>query len=60
MIPASRTGFGPDLTPAQLEALDDLYHQCDLISTRPLRSEIAWTLDRASSQIVGLDTHCST
>ena len=39
----------PDaLTPAQTEALEELFHQCDLIATRPLPCEIAWALDRAS------------
>lgn len=37
----------PDqLTRAQEQALDDLFHQCDLISTRPQPSEIEWVLQR--------------
>jgi len=35
------------LTTAQLEALDDLEHQCDLISVRPTPFEVRWTLERA-------------
>ena len=38
----------PDkLNPAQAEALDDLFHQCDLINARPLPCEIDWALARA-------------
>ena len=32
------------LSPAQVEALDDLEHGCDLISTLPTLYEVAWTL----------------
>ncbi|WP_292229480.1 hypothetical protein [Brevundimonas sp.] len=33
----------PDkLTPAQEAALDELFHQCDLINARPLPCEIDW------------------
>lgn len=41
-------GGGPvipdNLTPEQAEAIDELFHQCDLIATRPLPCEIAWAL----------------
>lgn len=37
------------LSPAHLEALDDLEHGCDLISTQPTRYEVAWTLARAGA-----------
>lgn len=38
----------PDnLTPEQEAALDELFHQCDLISVRPLPREIDWVLARA-------------
>jgi len=41
------------LTTAQLEALDDLEHQCDLISVRPTAFEVRWTLGRAgASQMI--------
>lgn len=41
----------PDaLTPAQEEALEELFHQCDLIATRPLPCEIAWALERVSNR----------
>lgn len=37
----------PDaLTPAQEEALEELFHQCDLINARPLPCEIEWALNR--------------
>ncbi len=36
-----------NLTPAEEEALEDLFHNCDLISTRPLPCEIEWALARA-------------
>ena len=45
----------PDtLTPAQAEALDDLFHQCDLINARPLPCEIDWALRGGSH--VRIDT----
>lgn len=37
------------LSPAQVEALDDLEHGCDLISTLPTLYEVAWTLSRAGA-----------
>lgn len=37
------------LSPDQIEALDDLEHGCDLISTRPTLYEVAWTLARAGA-----------
>ena len=37
------------LSPDQIEALDDLEHGCDLISTRPTLYEVAWTLFRAGA-----------
>lgn len=40
MIPA-------DLTPEQAEAIDELFHQCDLIATRPLPCEIEWALRKS-------------
>lgn len=41
----------PDvLTAAQEEALEELFHQCDLIATRPLPCEIAWALERVSNR----------
>lgn len=33
-------------TPAQAEALDDLFHNCDLIGRTPLPCEIDWVLER--------------
>ena len=46
----------PDaLTPAQEEALAELFHQCDLIATRPLPCEIEWVLHRVASH-VAVDT----
>lgn len=35
------------LSPAEAEALDELFHQLDLIGARPLPCEIAWALERA-------------
>ena len=35
------------LSLAQIEALDDLEHNCDLISTRPSPAEVRWTLERS-------------
>lgn len=35
-----------NLTLAELEALEELEHQCDLIATRPLPCEIEWALSR--------------
>ena len=35
-----------NLSPAELEALDDLEHNCDLIGVRPLPCEIEWALGR--------------
>lgn len=37
------------LTSAQLEAIDDLEHQCDLIATRPQANEVRWVLERAGA-----------
>ncbi|GEM_PF-2735699 len=37
---------GKPLSPAAVQALDDLEHQCDLISTRPTAAERAWVLSR--------------
>jgi len=37
------------LTPAQIEAVDNLEHQCDLISVRPHAYEVRWTLERAGA-----------
>lgn len=37
------------LSPAQVEALDDLEHNCDLISTRPTLHEVIWTLGRVGA-----------
>lgn len=37
------------LTPAQVEAVDDLEHQCDLISVRPHAYEVRWALERAGA-----------
>ncbi len=35
----------PDkLTPEQEAALEELFHQCDLINARPLPCEIEWAL----------------
>ncbi|WP_295706091.1 hypothetical protein [uncultured Brevundimonas sp.] len=46
----------PDaLTRAQAEALEELFHQCDLIATRPLPCEIEWTLNRVAPH-VAVDT----
>lgn len=39
----------PDMTglsEAAREALDDLWHNCDLIACRPLPCEVVWTLER--------------
>ncbi|WP_374390176.1 hypothetical protein [Brevundimonas sp.] len=37
----------PDkLTPEQEAALEELFHQCDLISARPLPCEIEWVLQK--------------
>lgn len=33
-------------TPAQAEALDNLFHNCDLIGRTPLPCEITWTLQQ--------------
>ena len=37
------------LSPVQLEALDDLEHNCDLISTRPTLFDVVWTLTRCGA-----------
>lgn len=37
------------LSPAQVEALDDLEHNCDLISVRPNLMEVVWTLARCGA-----------
>lgn len=42
-------GLLAQLTLAQIEALDDLDHNCDLISVRPNAAEIDWTLERAGA-----------
>lgn len=34
------------LTLQQIEAIDDLEHNCDLIAVRPTTAEIRWTLER--------------
>lgn len=40
----------PDkLTPEQEAALEELFHQCDLISARPLPCEIEWALRNVTS-----------
>lgn len=39
------------LSPAQLEALDELEHCCDLISTRPTLYEVVWILSRAGAPV---------
>ena len=43
---------------AQIEALDDLEHNCDLISTRPSVAEVRWTLERSgvSSEVLAAFT----
>lgn len=38
------------LTPAEAQAIDDLEHECDLISTRPTPFEVAWTLARVQER----------
>jgi hypothetical protein len=41
----------PDkLTPEQEAALEELFHQCDLISVRPLPCEIDWVLAAVSNR----------
>lgn len=48
----------PDkLTPEQEAALDELYHQCDLISTRPLPCEIHWAIESATRSTLGIHSH---
>lgn len=43
----------PDhLTPAQEAALDDLFHQCDLINASPLPCEIEWALNREAQNAI--------
>lgn len=40
----------PDkLTPEQEAALEELFHQCDLINARPLPCEIDWALQNVTS-----------
>ena len=41
-----------NLTEAERDALDDLWHNCDLIHTRPLPCEIEWTLERVRNAAV--------
>lgn len=42
-------GLLSSLTLAMLEAIDDLEHECDLISTRPTAQEVSWALERAGA-----------
>lgn len=45
----------PDkLTPEQEAALEDLFHQCDLINARPLPCEIEWALSRSDQSANGI------
>lgn len=42
----------PDnLSPAEAEALDDLFHNADLIGRQPLPCEIDWALARVAQAI---------
>lgn len=38
------------LSPAEAQAIDDLEHECDLISTRPTPFEVAWVLSRVQER----------
>mgnify|MGYP006944717060 CR=1 FL=1 len=44
------------LTPSQVEAIDDLEHNCDLINVRPHAYEVRWALERAGVETSVLDT----
>lgn len=42
-----------NLTPAEIEALDDLEHECDLIGVTPRPHEIEWALSRVRAGELG-------